>query len=70
MFSDPDDRLDSLLSEAEPEAPHARARRAVAGVASAFGLAGIWLAVLTVLIGGVGFVVLRFVLPIIYGGAW
>jgi hypothetical protein len=70
VSSDPDDRLDALLSDEEPDAPHARARRAAAGVASAFGLAVIWLIALAVVAGAVGFVVLRVVLPIVYGGAW
>jgi hypothetical protein len=70
VSSDPDHRPDALLSDAEPEAPHARARRAAAGVAATFGLAVIWLIAVTVVVGAVGFVVLRFVLPLVYSGAW
>jgi hypothetical protein len=69
VSSDPDDRLDALLSDQEPEVPHDRARRAAAGVASAFGLVGIWLVVLAVVIGAMGFVVLHFVLPLLFAGA-
>jgi hypothetical protein len=69
VSSDPGDRLEALLFDEEPEAPHARQRRAAAGVASAFGLVVIWLVVLAAVIGGVGFVVLRVVLPFLHAGA-
>jgi hypothetical protein len=65
-----DDRLDALLSDEEPEAPHARARRAAAGIASAFGLGLIWVIVVGAVAAAVGAFVLWVVLPILHSGAW
>ena len=70
MSSDPDYELDSLLSDAEPEAPNARARRAAAGVASAFGLALIWLVALAVVAAAVGYFVLFVWLGLLHSPVW
>ena len=70
VSSDPDGRLDALLSHAEPDAPRARARTAAAGVGAAFGLGVIWVVLVGAAAAAAGAFVLWVVLPILHSGAW